>query len=1098
MRNGVRMSTLLILAAFVLVASVASAQMEPTKLLRLPAISDDHLAFYYAGDLWIADRDGSNPSRLTVHEGIEGSPYFSPDGQWIAFSAEYDGNWDAYIIDVNGGAPVRLTYHPEGDVVRGWTPDGDVIFMSTRESETRRYGKLFTVSTDGGWPEAMVLPRASRACMSPDGSQIAYTMVGDPFSTWKRYRGGLSPWVWIFDFETMDVVEVPRETYTDPVTGGTTYANDTYPVWLGNTVYFLSDRDHTMNVFSYNTTTAAVEQLTDHQDYDIKSLKGFGTSLVYEQAGGIHVLDTNTGRSNEVDIYINPDLPDTRPHFVNVGGDAGWYEISPTGMRGVFSARGDIWTVPAENGDVRNITNTPDIHERYPIWSPDGGQVAYLSDASGEYRLHIKDQMGKEDPEIYKLGPDNFYFLISWDPDGERILYTDNLRSLFYYDVEAKKIVKVAEDMFGRWGFNPSWSPDGRYIGFTTNLSNRFGVVKIYDTESKDTYQVTDGMSEVSNATFSRDGKYLYFLSSTNVGLRINGSEMSSYGRESTDDMYLVVLQEDEASPFAPESDEEEVEVDEEDAEDEDDDAEDEDDAEDSEDEEDEGMPEIDFAGIDQRILAVPVDEGNFYNLRSAEGGYLFYMDASGDDPVLQRFSMDDEEASEFMSGVYGFEVSSDGNKVILSTGGSYSIVEAAGSPGPGDGSLDMSGMQIRVDPRAEWEQILREVWRLERDFFYDKNMHGVNWDAAYKKYQPFVKHAGHRDDINYLIGELIGELVVGHAYRWGGDMPSADRVNVGLLGAEYERENGLYRFAKIFSGQNWNPDERSPLTEPGINVQEGDYLLAVNGLEVTANDNLFEYFQNTAGRQTTLTVNDTPTMKDSREVIVEPLRSERGIRLRDWVEGNRQKVWEATDGRAAYVYMPNTAGAGYEFFTRYFFSQLDKDGVIIDERFNGGGHIADFVVDMLDRPLVNFWTNRSGSFDVSPTATILGPKVMIVNESAGSGGDWLPYAFKKRELGTIVGTRTWGGLVGIGGMPQLLDGGGVTVPNWAFFNADGSWGVENYGVAPDVEVYQTPKDVIAGNDPQLDKAIQVINQQLEGFVAPKPDPDPRPKRANR
>jgi len=1095
------MFTVLILAAFVFSTGVAGAGVEPTKLLRLPAISDDHLAFYYAGDLWIVDRDGSDPRRLTVHEGIEGSPYFSPDGKWIAFSGEYDGNLDVYIIGTDGGAPVRLTYHPEIDIVRGWTPDGKVMFLSTRDSSTRRYGRFFTVSTEGGWPEAMVLPRASRGAVSPDGGKIAYTMSGDPFSTWKRYRGGLSPWVWIFDFNTQDVVEVPRVTFTDPVTGGTTYANDTYPVWLGDKVYFLSDRDRGMNVFSYDTASGDVTQMTDHQDYDVKSLKGFGSTLVYEQAGMIHTLDTISGQSTPVNVYINPDLPDTRPHFTNVGGNTSWYEISPTGKRGVFSARGDVWTVPAENGDVRNITNTPDIHERYPIWSPNGGKIAYLSDASGEYRLHIKDQMGKEDPDTYKLGPDNFYFLISWDPDGERILYTDNLRSLFYYDVEKKKSVKVAEDMFGRWTFNPSWSPDGRYIGYTTNLNNRFAVVKVYDTEDKETYQITDGMSEVSSARFSRDGKYLYFSSSTDVGLNINGSEMSSYGRDFSNSLYLVVLQADEDSPFALESDEEEVAEDEDDAEDEEEseeDADDEEDSEDGEEDEDEGMPEIDFAGIDQRILSMQVDEGLYFNLETAEGGYLFYVDYSGDDPVVMRYSMDDEEATEFMSGVGSFVISSDGNKVMLASNGSHSIVDASGSPAPGDGSLDMSGMQMRVEPRAEWEQILREVWRLERDFFYDKGMHGVNWNAAYKKYQPFVKHAGHRDDINYLIGELIGELVVGHAYRWGGDMPNAERVNVGLLGAEYERENGYYRLIKIFSGNNWDPDERSPLTEPGVNVQEGDYLLAVNGIEVSAEDNLFEFFQNTAGRQTVLTVNDRPTMDEAREVTVEPLRSERGLRLRDWVEGNRQKVWEATEGRAAYVYMPNTAGAGYEFFTRYFFSQLDKDGVIIDERFNGGGHIADFVVDMLDRPLLNFWTNRSGSFDVTPTAAIFGPKVMIVNESAGSGGDWLPFAFKKRELGTIVGTRTWGGLVGIGGMPHLLDGGGVTVPNWAFFNPDGSWGVENYGVDPDVEVRQTPKDVIAGNDPQLDKAIEIINQQLEDFAAPKPDPDPRPERAKR
>ncbi len=1092
MRTCVRMCGMVALFSLFLFAGMASAQMEPTKLLRLPDIHDDHVSFYYSGDIWIANRDGSDPRRLTVHDGIEGSPYFSPDGKWIAFSGEYDGNTDVYVVSTDGGAPIRLTYHPEGDIVRGWTPDGDVLFLSTRNSETRRYGKLFTVSTDGGWPEQVELPRVSRACFSPNGQQIAYTMVGDPFATWKRYRGGLSPWIWIFDRSSMDVTEIPRASFTDPVTGGETHANDTYPVWLGDMIYFLSDRNHTMNVFSYNTNTGEVSQLTTYRDYDVKSLKGYDNTLVFEQAGEIHTLDTTSGRINVVDVYINPDLPDTRPHFEDVGNMAHWFEVSPTGKRGLFTARGDVWTVPEDKGEVRNITNTPGVNERYALWSPKGGMIAYLSDASGEYRLHIVDQLGKDEPEIHKIGPDNYYFLESWDPEGEKVLYTDNLRSLFYYDVEDKKVVKVATDCMGRW-FDPTWSADGRYIAYRGTLPNEFGAIFVYDTESKDTHQITDGTSLVGDPAFSRDGKYLFFTSSTDVGLQIAGSEMSSYGREMSDEIYMAVLQADEPSPFAPESDEEEVVADEEDDEDDADEAEDAEDDDDGE-EEDDGMPAIDFAGIDQRIISVPAGSGMFWGLQTAEGGYLFYID----DGSIKRFSIDDQESEDFLSGSYNFMISADGNKLMYSGSGSYGIVDVTGSPSPGDGSLDLSDMQVRVEPRKEWEQIFHEVWRYERDFFYDPDMHGVDWDAAYKKYQPFVKYVGHREDLNFLIGELIGELVVGHAYRWGGDMPDVDRVNVGLLGAEYSPENGRYRFDTIFSGLNWDAEERSPLTEPGVDVSVGDYLLAVNGMEITDDDNLFEFFQNLAGKQVVLTVNDKPSMNDAREVTVEPLRSERALRLRDWVDGNRDKVAAATNGRAGYVYMPNTAGAGYEFFTRYFFSQLDKDGVIIDERFNGGGHIADFVVDMLDRPLVNYWTNRSGSFEQSPTATVLGPKVMLINESAGSGGDWLPFAFKKRNIGTIVGTRTWGGLVGISGMPELLDGGAVTVPNWAFFNPDGSWGVENYGVAPDVYVQQTPKDVIAGKDPQLDKAIQIINQQLDGFDPPEPNPDPRPKRARR
>ncbi|MBS1262770.1 MAG: Tricorn protease [Calditrichaeota bacterium] len=1082
-------------------AGVAVSLPQPTKLLRSPAISDDHLVFIYAGDLWIADRDGANPRLLTVHEGYEGGACFSPDGRWVAFTGEYDGNVDAFVVSVDGGAPKRLTYHPGPDIVRGWSPGGDVMFLSHRESPTRRYGKFYLASPDGGPPEPLVIPRGSRASFSPDGEYLAYTLLPDPFATWKRYRGGLAPFIWIFDMTSHEVEGIPRHQYTDSVTGNATYANDTRPVWLGDTVYFLSDRDVTMNIFAYDTNLKQVHQLTDFQDFDIKSLRGFGSTLVFEQAGMIHVLDTNTGRSSTVDVYINPDLPDTRPHFTDLDNEVRWFEVSPTGKRALFTARGEVWTVPAEEGETRNITGTPAIHDRYPVWSPDGAKIAYLSDADGEYKLHIIDQFGREDPEVINLGDAGFFLEPVWSPEGDKILYTDHLLSLYYYDVEDRKRVKVAEDLFSSRAFNATWSPGGDYIAYTTHLPNQYLVVRVYDVENEEAYQITDGMSQVGGPAFSRDGKYLYFTASTNVGLNIGGSEMSSYERPVTDNLYLVVLQEDEPSPFVPESDEEEVKSDDEgdengsggDAED----ADEEENGEENGEEEDE-FPAIDFAGIDQRIIAMPVSEGNFRNLKSGQGGHLFYMarKENGHGYSLQRFSMEDEEAKEFLPSVDGYVISSDGKKLLYASGGGYGIVEVAGRSDPGDGSLDLSDMEMQVVPRDEWEQMFREVWRFERDFFYDPNMHGVDWNAAYRKYKPFVKYVGHRSDLNYLIGELIGELVVGHAYRWGGDMPDVERIDVGLLGADYVRERGRYRFEKIFSGQNWDPDERSPLTEPGVDISEGEYLLAVNGDEITADENLYEFFQNTAGKQTTLTVNDSPSLEGARDVIVKPIGSERRLRLRDWVEGNRRKVWEATDGRAAYVYMPNTAGAGYRFFTRYFFSQLDKQGVIIDERFNGGGHIADFVIDMLDRPLINFWTNRAGTFDRSPTAAIDGPKVMITNEHAGSGGDWLPYAFKDRELGTIVGKRTWGGLIGIGGMPRLIDGGAVTVPNFAFFAKDGEWAVENYGVAPDVEVQQMPKQVIDGHDPQLEKAIEVINRQLDGYDPIEPNPEPRPKRA--
>ncbi|MCB2198124.1 PDZ domain-containing protein [bacterium] len=1062
-----------IVACFTISSNVLA---EGTLLLRTPSVNDDHVVFVYAGDIWIADADGTNPRRLTIDEGAESNPYLSPDGQWVAFTGEYDGNTDIYVVSTKGGSPSRVTYHPEPDVIRGWTPEGDILFRSYRTNETRRYGRLYTVSPKGGFPEAVILPKAERGSFSPDMSKIAYMPVADATNTWKRYRGGRTTMIWVYDFASMDYVEIPRDN-----------SNDTYPCYIGDKVYFLSDRNFTMNVFEYDVASQVVTQVTTFEDFDVKNLTTDGKRLAFEQAGMIHVYSPETEALSTITVSINPDLPYTRPHWKKVHKQIRTVSLSPSGVRGLFEARGDIFTVPAENGEIRNLTRSSGAHDRYPAWSPNGDKIAWLSDMAGEYDLYLIDQKGETEPVKIDLPDNAFYYYPTWSPDGTKILFNDDSVSLFYIDVEKGKPVLIDRDTESSLNASADWSPDSRYIAYAKTLPNHYRAIFVYDTENGTSRQVTDGMSDAISPTFSRDGNYLFFAASTNYALNISGLDMSSYDRDVERSIYCIVLDSESPSPFAPKSDEEDVKS-----------ADESDDEDESEEiAEDEDAVVIDYVGLSQRILALDEPEANYWDLQAAEGGYLFFMkEAEGSGNTLRRFDMGEEEGKDFLTGIGGFEISANGEKLIYIDGRSYGIVEVKGSPSKGDGKLDVGGMEMYLNPRKEWAQMYDEAWRVERDFFYDPNMHGADWPGIREKYRPFLDHVGSRDDLNNLFSDMIGELVVGHAYVFGGDTPDVPSVKTGLLGADYEIENDHYRISKIYSGLNWNPDLRAPLTEPGIDVHQGDYLLAVNGTDISTETSIFRYFENTAGQQTVLLVNDKPTRKNAREATVLPVSSERSLRLLNWVEANRKKVDEATDGKVAYIYLPNTGGAGYTYFNRYFFSQLDKDAAIIDERYNGGGSVADYMIDMMSRPLINYWAFRDSVYTASPYASMPGPKVMIINQNAGSGGDWLPMAFRQRGLGKLVGRRTWGGLVGIGGSPSLVDGGAVTAPRFGIFSLDGEWIVEDQGIAPDIEVYQTPKEMIEGGDPQLDKAIEVILEELEGYTPPTPNPEPHPTRA--
>lgn len=1026
-----------------------------TRMLHQPDLSEDRVVFVYADDLYTAPAQGGQAVALTTHPGSESSPKFSPDGQFIAFTGEYDGNTDVYVIPAAGGHPVRLTYHPGSDLVQGWTPDGQVLFSSSRFNPNRR-SQLFTIHPDGGYPVQLPIPQMALADYSPDGRHIAYTPVNNAFDSWKRYRGGRTTPVWIIDVSDWSHIEIPHIN-----------ASDTYPVWIGQKVFFLSDRNLDMNLFSYDTESGALVEHVKKAGSDIKYLSGSHRELVFSREGYMYRFDPATGQSTQIVVEVLTDNPHVRPHFKNVSSEIRHAHISPSGKRAVFEAHGEILTVPAENGDIRNITETPGVMERHPAWSPDGSKIAYFSDESGEYALHIKDQFGRNTVKKIRIKEPTFFSDLAWSPDGEWIVFTDKKRQIHLYDCSSERL-----ELVDQHADSPAWSPDSKWLTYTRRLDNRFGVIWIWSLEEKKSYPVSDGMSDAGEPVFGSEGKFLFFKASVNSGMTKSGLDMTSNDHPVTWNIYLAVLDAETKSPFEPRSDDEPVKEESGKPKDEKDTS---DDQKRNNDKEKEKPMKVDPAGLDQRIIALPGRDGSYSGLTAAQNK-LFYR--SGGDMMVYDFK--ERKSSTFLSGVQGFMISADGNKFLYRSGGNWGVADLKGKPKNTDGRLDLKELEIRVEPREEWAQMLREAWRLNRDYFYDPNMHGVDWEANLNRYQAYLPDLAHRSDLNYILKEMLGELCVGHSYVRGGSGSSVDRVPGGLLGADFEIDQGRYRFSKIYSGLNWNPDLRAPLTEPGIRVQTGDYLLAVNGKELTAEQNVFALFENTSGKQVELLVSTTIKPEDGRKVIVVPVSSEASLRNRDWIEGNRKKVDELSEGKLGYVYLPNTGSGGYSYFNRYFFPQSDKDGLVIDERFNGGGQVANYIIEYLGKELLNYWAPRVGPDYESPFAANFGPKVMIINEYAGSGGDWMPFYFRETGVGKLVGKRTWGGLVGIGGTPGLMDGGSVTAPNFAIFSKDGKWIIENEGVYPDYDIEMTPRDVIEGRDPQLEKAIEVALEELK------------------
>lgn len=1100
-----------ILAAVIAILAVSGAptQAEETRLLRMPSIGERHVVFVYANDVWVAGRDGGDARRLTTADGAETNPRLSPDGKLVAFSGQYDGNTDVYVVPVEGGEPRRLTWHPGPDIVRGFTPDGaQVLFASGRDAAPQGFLRLWTVALAGGMPQALPIGRASTGSYARDAKWLAYQLVAPWEEEFRNYRGGQAQPIRILDIASGAVTKLPWEG-----------SDDREPVWLDGTIYFLSDRDFAMNVWSFDVATGAVAQRTFFKEFDCKSLAGGAGRLVFENGGWLYTLDAAGGEPKKLAITVRGDFPWARPHWEDVAELVESMDLSPSGKRAIFEARGEIFTVPAKKGDVRALTTNSRAADRAPAWSPDGETIAWFSDASGEYRLILADVYGRVKREHVIPDP-TFFYTPRWSPDGKHIAFGDADRNLRLIDVASGSTKTIDNEGFAHPVriLDPAWSPDSRYVAYAKRLKSEYGAIFVYSLEDGKTRQITDGLADCFAPAWDKSGLYLYFLASVDYGLNVGWLDMSSIPTRINRSLYAAVLSRETPSPLLPESDEEGI-KDGKDGKDEkgektekkDDgekgtkgkkgDAKDKSDDAKEKEKEKEKAPapvKIDFEDLAQRIIALPMPPRNYQALRAAGEKSLVFGEALENQPgmTVQRFSFEDRETKPVIAGVLAFDVSADGKKLLYAApSNAFGIVDVSATSKPGEGKLATEEMRAYVDPPAEWAQIFREAIRYQRDYFYVENVHGLDLGWAERTYGAWLPHVRHRSDLTRLLDIVGGETSVGHSFTGGGDVPDVDEVPVGLLGADVVADGERYRIAKIYDGESWNASLKAPLRGPGIDVREGDYVIAVDDVDVTTANNFYAAFERTANRETRLLVNAKPVREGAREVKVHPVANEMGLRRYAWIEENRRRVDELSGGKLAYVWLPDTGDGGFSNFNRYYFAQKDKQGAVIDERFNQGGSIADYIVDLLARELLGYFNNPLGDKQpwTAPNAALWGPKVMIINEMAGSGGDMLPYMFAKRGVGLLVGTRTWGGLVGIWDVPAFIDGGGMTAPRGGFYDTDGRWAVENEGVSPDVAVEEDPRLFREGRDAQLEAAVELLLRQLdtEGITLLPQPPDP-------
>jgi tricorn protease len=1051
----------------------ASVKVPDALMLRFPDISGDRIVFVYAGDIWTAPKDGGLARHLSSPEGHEQFPKFSPDGRWIAFSGNYDGNVDVYLMPAEGGTPKRLTHHPDAEVVVDWYPDGEhILYRSRMFSPSRRFNRFFKQSIRGGMSQVLPLPYGELGCLSPDGGRIAFQFTNRQFRTWKRYRGGMAGDIWLYDF---------AKNFSEKITDfeGT----DAVPMWHGDTIYILSDRDEKqkLNIWAYDLNTKQTRQVTKFVKYDVKWPSLGPDAIIFENGGKLYLLDLADEKVRPVSIQVPADLPDVRPQFKNLSKYIVYGGISPSGKRALFEARGEILTIPAEHGSIRNLTATSGVAERYPAWSPDGKWIAYFSDKTGEYQFYIQRSDGKGKSRMIKFEEPSFYYVPVWSPDSKKIACNDKAGNLFVVDVSDEKWRKVDKDDWNRIT-SYSWSPDSRWLAYSKSSENYNRVIMIYDSVSDKKHQATSDYYTDFQPVFDPEGKYLYFYSNRTFR-PIYSDYDSTWIYPDGSYVYVATLRKEVESPFAPRSDEEKITEEKEEKEKE------EKKAEKKEEEKTPKPVRIDFVDFEKRVTKVPAEAMNVGPLHAVKGKVIFlrYPPSGAAKPntpsgTLVYYDFDKREEKTVISGIDTYDISADGKKVIYKSKNTYGIVDLAPGKKVGDGKIAVAKMKAWVDLRKEWRQIFNEAWRVERDFFYDPDMHGLDWLGIKKRYGALLPYVVNREDLNYVIGEMIAELNASHSYVGGGDIEQAKRISVGLLGCDFDLDepNNAYRIKKIYEGASWDVEVRSPLREPGVVVNEGDYLLAVNGQPIDTTKDPWAAFQGLAGEVVSLTTNSSPSMDGTREVLVKPLRSEFRLRNLAWIENNRQKVERATNGRVGYIYVPDTSLNGQNELVRQFGSQINKDGLIIDERFNSGGQIPDRFIEKLNRPIYNYWARRDHNSWRTPFFAHDGPKVMLINQWAGSGGDAFPYYFRKAGLGPLVGKRTWGGLIGMSGNPLPIDGGFVSAPSFGFWNVQGQWEVEGYGVDPDYDLENEPHEMVVGRDQQLEKAIQVTLDLLE------------------
>ena len=1077
---------LLVLSGIILTAFPSLSQ--EARLLRQPSLSAEHIAFIYAADLWIADKAGGEARRLTSTAAVEGDPHFSPDGKQIAFTSNRSGTNAVYVLPIGGGTPKRLTWYPAASLARGWTPDGkEVLYASSRETAPTSYNRLWTVPVTGGPSVLVPAPWANDGSYASDGKRLVIDRMTRWDVEWRAYRGGQNTPLTIMSLDKLEEVKIPNSERS----------TDIQPIWMGNTIYFLSDRDWTMNIWAYSPVNSTLRQVSKFSGSDIKWLGGFQNTLIFERDGHLHTMDPASGTSKQLSIRVNGDFPWAETRWENVTSRASAAALSPTGKRVALEARGEIFTVPVENGDPRNLTRSSGTADRAPSWSPDGTRIAWFSDAGGEgYGLMVTNQDGMTPPRRIAIGESKMAWEPVWSPDSKYLAFVDDDVRVRVVNVDAGTVrtVDTGGTNIERGSMDLSWSPDSRYLSYAKTAPNQFRRVMVWSLESGTAQALSSPLADAFSPAWDRNGLYLYFLASTDVALGAGWANTSSMQSNPSYGVYIAVLDKDSPTPFPLKSDEEP----------------------DTSRAKKEAIPadktsngnsgaasgpvvSIDMEGIERRTLALPVPLRNYVSLISGPKGAVFIAERNRNAPslTLHKFSLEGRKAEEFAMGIQQAVVSANGEKMLLQAMGRWRVVSTAKNPGPAEGGLNFT-LRMELDRLAEWKQMFTEAWRYERDYFYDPSLHGRDWQKVWDRYAPLLPHVRHRNDLTYLLDQINGELSVGHSFVFGGDFPAVDTVRVGLPGADLAAENGAWRIKRIFTAESWNPGLTAPLDQPGLRVAEGDYLVGVEGRSIMASDDPYRFFDGTAGKQTVLHINKRPGMDSAWTIVIQPVASESALRQRAWVEDNRRRVDELSGGKLAYVWVPNTSSPGFVSFNRYYFAQQDKAGAVIDERFNGGGLLDDYMVDLMTRRLRAALTNEVPNGQPSRLpAGILGPKVLLINELAGSGGDFFPWIFRQQKAGPLIGARTWGGLVKSSVHYALVDGGALTAPDNAVFDPiNKKWVAENEGVAPDIEVYLDAVTVGRGRDPQLERAVQEALRLLEQEPTPKVTPPPFSKPA--